>query len=135
MLKKALAWLPTCLIVLNAVAAIAVIAVAAKAIAIPMAAKHVYGEQYKGLVFECDDVMRGHFIAKARVQHQPSPQAIDELRSAELSLLACHDYDKLRKKLLTLGVTEHELAALGLEAIEEKARDVRKFVESHEIRF
>ncbi len=123
------------LIVLNILAAVSVVGMAARFILVPAIAKYVYKERYKDLVFQCDDVMRSHFIAKNRVMRAPSEEAIQNLRSAEVSLLACHDYDKFRKKLLILGVTEDELAALGLDAIEDKARDVRRFVETHEIRY
>jgi len=123
------------LVILNILAALSVIAVAAKAVVIPMVAKHVYRDRYKSLVFECDEVMRAHFIAKNNAVRLPSEQAISELRAAEVSLLSCHDYDKLRKRLQTLGLSEDELASLGIEAIEEKARDVRTFVETHEIRY
>ena len=54
---------------------------------------------------------------------------------AEIGLTTCHDYDKLRKKMIGWGVKENELASLGLEAIEKRATDVRKFVEIHEIRY
>jgi hypothetical protein len=123
------------LIALNVLAALAVVVLAAKFVAVPLLAKHAYREQYKDLVFQCDDVMRTHFIAKNRVITAPSEDALRGLRAAEVSLLSCHDYDKLRKKLLVLGVTEDELASLGLEAIEEKAKDVRRFIEIHEIRY
>ena len=123
------------LVVLNILAAISVISIAAKLVAVPMIAKHIYKEQYKDLVFECDEVMRNHFIAKNRARAQPSDESVRELGAAEVSLLSCHDYDKLRKWLQTLGLTEAELAGLGIEAIEEKAKDVRHFVETHEIRY
>ncbi len=123
------------LVVLNILAAISLIGIAAKYVAVPMIAKHVYKERYKELMFQCDEVMRGHFIAKNKVLMAPSEDAIRELRAAEISLLSCHDYDKLRKRLQTLGLSDAELASLGIEAIEEKAKDVRNFVETHEIRY
>ncbi len=52
------------LVILNILAALSVIAVAAKTVVIPMVAKHVYRDRYKSLVFQCDEVMRAHFIAK-----------------------------------------------------------------------
>ena len=84
--------------------------------------------------FECDEVMRGHLIAKTNALRAPSEESIKGLSAAEVALLSCHDYDKLRKRLQTLGLSEGELASLGIEAIEEKAKDVRTFVETHEIR-
>ncbi len=123
------------LVVLNILAAISVIGVAAKYVAVPMIAKYVYKERYKEVMFQCDEVMRNHFIAKNKVLTAPSANSIRELRAAEVSLLSCHDYDKLRKRLQTLGLSDAELASLGIEAIEEKAKDVRHFVETHEIRY
>ena len=123
------------LVAVNVIAALAVIAVAAKLLLVPAIAKHWYRERYKDLVFQCDDVMRAHFIAKSQVSVAPSEEAIKNLRAAEVSLLACHDYDKLRKKLLTLGLSEADLGSLGLEAIEEKSKDVMEFVRTHEIRY
>ena len=49
--------------------------------------------------------------------------------------MTCQDYDDLRKKLLGFGLSENDLSKIGLEAIEEKAKDVRSFVETHEIRY
>lgn len=123
------------LIALNVVAALSVIGFAVKMLIMPSVAKYLYKEQYKELVFQCDDAMRGHFIAKSQVTTAPSEESIKNLRSAEVSLLSCHDYDKLRKKLQTFGLTDADLASFGLEAIEEKAKDVRQFVVTHEIRY
>ena len=88
------------------------------------------GDDYKKLVFQCDNVMRDHLIAKNRVIYEKSESSIDKLHSAEVGLLTCHDYDKLRKKLQMWGVTEAELSMIGLESIEEKAEDVRRFVDT-----
>lgn len=123
------------LVAVNVIAALAVIAIAVKLLLVPAIAKYWYRERYKDLVFQCDEVMRAHFIAKSQVSVAPSEEAIKNLRAAEVSLLACHDYDKLRKKLLTLGLSEADLASLGLEAIEEKSKDVTEFVKTHEIRY
>ena len=123
------------LIILNIAAAASVISVAAKLVFVPMVAKMAYRERYKSLVFQCDEVMRGHLIAKTNALRAPSEESIKGLSAAEVALLSCHDYDKLRKRLQTLGLSEGELASLGIEAIEEKAKDVRTFVETHEIRY
>jgi hypothetical protein len=123
------------LIAVNVAASLAVIAVALKLLAAPILAGYIYKERYKELVFECDDVMRGHFIAKAQAAIAPSEDAIKNLRAAEVSLTTCHDYDKLRKKLQLFGLSDAQLADFGLEAIEERAKDVRAFVETHEIRY
>ncbi|MBI4001324.1 MAG: hypothetical protein HY348_06035 [Nitrospira defluvii] len=107
----------------------------AKELAIPFAAEALYRDRYKELVFQCDNVMRDHFIAKNQVLTAPSPGSFNQLRAAEVGLLTCHDYDVLRKKLIALGLSDNRLAQMGLEAIEERAKDVRTFVETHEIRY
>ena len=101
----------------------------------PVVAKRVYREQYKELMFKCDNVMRDQFIAKSRVLTRPSDEAVKTLHAADVGLSTCHDYDVLRKRLIGWGLTENDLAALGLEAIEERGKDVRFFVENHEIRY
>lgn len=120
---------------LNILALAIIFAYAIKELAIPAIAEKIYREDYKELVFKCDSVMRDHFIAKSQVVISPSEQAIKNLHAAEVGLLACHDYDALRKKLISLGLSENDLARIGLEAIEERAKDVRSLVETHEIRY
>ena len=101
----------------------------------PKIATAVYGDEYKRMMFQCDHVMREHFIAKQLVLATPTEETIRNLEAAEIGLTACHDYDKLRKKMIGWGVKENALASLGLEAIEKRATDVRKFIEIHEIRY
>ena len=123
------------LIVLNILASIACISLALKYIVVPYAATNFYKEKYKELVFACDNVMRDHLIAKNRVVNEKSEKSIKQLKAAELGLLTCDDYDKLRKKMIVLGVSEGRLSMYGLEAIEEKAEDVRTFVRTHEFKY
>jgi len=123
------------LLALNILALAAVFFYAAKELVIPRAAEWFYKNDYKELVFKCDSVMREHFIAKSQVLHAPSDGAIKNLHAAEVGLLACHDYDVLRKRLMSYGLSENDLSRIGLEAIEERAKDVRAFVETHEIRY
>ena len=123
------------LIAANLLAALVVIVWGADRYIAPMIAVAVYGEEYKEMMFQCDHVMREHFIAKQLVLAAPTEETIRNLEAAEIGLTTCHDYDKLRKKMIGWGVKENELASLGLEAIEKRATDVRKFVEIHEIRY
>jgi hypothetical protein len=123
------------LTVLNLIALLVVGVLGAKELVVPTIALRIYKDQYKELMFECDDAMRNHLIAKSAVVASPSREAIRNLDAAEVGLTTCHDYDVLRKKLLTMGLTENDLSRVGLEAIEEKAKDVRFFVETHEIRY
>ncbi len=123
------------LIAANLLAALVVIVWGADRYIAPMIAVAVYGDEYKEMMFQCDHVMREHFIAKQLVLATPTEETIRNLEAAEIGLTTCHDYDKLRKKMIGWGVKENELAFLGLEAIEKRATDVRKFVEIHEIRY
>jgi hypothetical protein len=123
------------LIVLNILASVSCIGLATKYIAVPYFAEIVYKEDYKKLVFACDNVMRDHLIAKNRVNVDKSEESIKQLHSAEVGLLTCDDYDKLRKKMMVFGINEENLSMIGIEAIEEKSNDVRNFVRTHEIRY
>lgn len=123
------------LFILNILALAVVFFYAAKELVIPAVAEWFYKTDYKELVFKCDSVMREHFIAKSKVSHSPSDEGIKNLHAAEIGLLTCHDYDVLRKRLISFGLSENDLARIGLEAIEDRAKDVRTFVETHEIRY
>jgi hypothetical protein len=101
---------------------------------VPVWAAQHYREEYKKLVFACDHVMRDHHIAKQLVLTSPSSITISNLEAAEVGLTTCHSYDRLRKQLQRLGVSAATLSEIGLEAIEEKATEIRSFVEIHEIR-
>lgn len=97
--------------------------------------KIAYSEEYKHKMFACDNVMREHLLAKHRVIANPNDGTVKALDAAEVSLLTCHEYDKLRKKLIAAGVTEIELAYIGLEKIEEHSADIYEVVETHEFRY
>ena len=119
----------------NLLAALVIIAWGTQRFVAPMVAVGLYADEYKELMFQCDHVMREHFIAKQLVLSKPTEETVRNLEAAEIGLTACHDYDKLRKKMIGWGVTENDLSAIGLEAIENRATDIRKFVEIHEIRY
>ena len=123
------------LITLNVIASISCIGLATKFIALPFIATQIYKEDYKNLVFQCDNVMQNHLIAKNKVNVDKSDESVKQLHAAEIGLLTCNDYDTMRKKLISWGLTENDLAQIGLEAIEEKANDVRTFVKTHEIKY
>jgi hypothetical protein len=123
------------LVALNVVALSIIFALGVKQFAMPMIATRMYGERYKELVFQCDDVMRAHLIAKNRVVVTPSAENIRALHAAEVGLIECQDYDLLRKQLISYGLTDNDLARLGLQAIEERGSDVRTFVKIHEIKY
>ena len=102
---------------------------------VPQVALKLNKENYQSLMFQCDLVMREHFIAKQLVVVSPSDKAIKNLEASEVGLLTCHEYDKLRKQLLSYGASEVQLSMIGLEVMEKKAEDVQRFVEIHEIRY
>lgn len=119
----------------NVIALMLIFGFAFQRYALPVVTLQIYKADYKRMVFECDNVMREHFIAKAWVEKVPSESSARALRAAEVGLLTCHEYDVLRKGLIALGVSENQLSRVGLEAIEEKEKDVRSFVKTHEIRY
>jgi hypothetical protein len=101
----------------------------------PAAAVRLWSNDYKVLMFACDHAMREHYIAKQAMTLTPNESSVKNLEAAEVGLLDCHDYDKMRKRMLVWGVSEDRLAAIGLEALESKAYELRRFVEIHEIRY
>ncbi|MGB0580858.1 MAG: TIGR03982 family His-Xaa-Ser system protein [Limisphaerales bacterium] len=123
------------LVVLNLIAALVVVGLGVEHFVAPRIAVEIYSSDYKDRMFECDHVMREHFIAKQMVLAAPSEETIRNLDAAEVGLTSCHAYDDLRKRMIAWGVTENRLATLGLEAIEERASEIRHFVEIHEIRY
>ena len=123
------------LLPLNAITVFIVLAYGAERYLAPVIAESFYAEIYKELMYQCDHVMREHFIAKQMVLVSTTEQTIRNLEAAEIGLTACHEYDKMRKEMIRWGLTENALARIGLEAIEERATDIRKFVEIHEIRY
>ena len=55
-------------------------------------------------------------------------------KSSEIQLLDCHDYDKLRKIMLSQGVSEHELSYLGLVALEIHQKPAEEMSLHHKFR-
>ena len=97
--------------------------------------KTFYLGQYGEHVFLCDNAMRQHFIAKSRTVNSPSNATANSLRSAELGLIDCHEYDKFRKKLITFGLNNNDLSHMGLKAIEKSRTDLSTLVRQHEISY
>ena len=95
----------------------------------------LYGENYKELMYQCDHAMREHYIAKMALTYETSELLIKNLKAAELGLMNCHEYDKIRKELTSKGLSVNDLQMLGLEALEEKEYELKEFVEIHEFRY
>lgn len=93
----------------------------------------LFETQYAEQVFKCDNAMRDHYISKAKLMLDANETTLIDLQAAELGLIDCHSYDKLRKKLIWLGLTENELAIIGLKSIEINKADLGKVVQIHEI--
>lgn len=123
------------LFTLNVAALLIIFALGFRQFALPQIAKTVYEPQYKDLMFKCDNVMREHLIAKNRMLSEPSDDAVKTLNAAEVGLIECQDYDDMRKRLLSLGLTDNDLALMGLQVIEEREADVKAFVKTHEIKY
>lgn len=120
---------------INVIATISCIALAIKFLVVPFLTEVMYRDEYKSLMYNCDNAMRNHMIAKNRVIVSKTESSIKELKAAEMGLLDCHDYDKLRKLMLSRGLDENDLSMIGLEAIEEKYEDLMKYVEIHEFKY
>ncbi len=101
----------------------------------PVVASTIWAEDYKELMFKCDQSMRDHYIAKRAVELDPTKILIRNLQSSELSLMDCHEYDKLRKRMIKWGLDANDLSYIGIEALEEQNYELRDFVEIHEIRY
>lgn len=123
------------LVFLNVIACCALISLTARFVIWPPVAKMVFKDNYQELMFQCDNVMREHLIAKTRVMAEKSEQSLLQLGAAEMGLVTCHDYDVLRKKMRKAGISDHELSLMGLEVIEAKAKNVYEFVDIHEIKY
>jgi len=91
--------------------------------------------EFSELTFKCDNAMRNHLLAKQRLAAIPTKANVMDLKSAEIGLIDCQDYDMMRKSLIRWGLTENELSEMALVAIEEKGEDLREVVRIHEIRY
>jgi len=120
---------------LNIISAFCCVCIAIKFIFMPMIAVPLFSNEYKKLMFQCDNVMRDHLIAKNRVLYEKSEKSIQLLKASELGLISCHDYDTLRKKMKIWGVSDHQLSSIGLKAIEENSTDLNYYIDSHEFKY
>lgn len=92
-------------------------------------------DHYGHLTYLCDHAMREHLIAKQQLALHPGPENVAALKAAEVALLDCQDYDLFRKRLLTWGLTENDLALMGLKAIEARGENLQEVIRIHEIRY
>lgn len=99
------------------------------------ALKMLSRDRFFVLTEACDEAMRIHLIAKNRLELDPSEATVRQLRSAELGLLACQDYDLMRKRLIAFGLDDNALSEMTLDFAEARGRDLRLVVETHEFRY
>ena len=78
--------------------------------------------------------MREHYIAKNQLLQKMNEDSNTLLGSTEIALLDCHEYDKLRKKLIILGLNEADLSLISLNYIEKKSDDLIEVIKTHEIK-
>lgn len=123
------------LIIVNLLASLGCIAIASKFVFVPYVAERILTAEYKEKMSACDAAMRSHLIAKNRVTFEKSKESLRSLKVSELGLIQCHEYDKLRKRMISLGLSNNDLAKIGLEAIEEKSIDIYRLVEIHEFKY
>lgn len=99
----------------------------------PRALWGLHADEYRRLVVECDQAMHDEVVLRERPQTSAVSAEATRLLSisSAVGLTACHDYDKLRKRLLIAGVSEHRLALLGLEGLEIEKIPVSRMVEPH----
>jgi His-Xaa-Ser system protein (TIGR03982 family) len=93
----------------------------------PILAYQLYKDEYMALTLECGLAMDSNWY----IEQQDDSKL---LKSSEVQLFNCHDYDKLRKKMLIMGVTEEALSLLGLQALEIGQKPVSMIAESHKFR-
>lgn len=95
----------------------------------PWVAERNYGEEYKRLAFACDMAMHEEAALRQKADGTLASRALH--LSADVGMMICHDYDKLRKKMLTNGVSEDRLSMLGLEVLEIEQITVKQMVDAH----
>lgn len=96
---------------------------------VPLLADFYYQDEFRALSAKCDAAM--HDEASLRPGTIGAEKHPALTLSAEVELMVCHDYDKLRKRLLSLGVSEHTLALRSLEALENEQISVSRLIEPH----
>jgi len=95
----------------------------------PLIGKTLYSQQYQKLSIDCDNAM--HNEVALREGTVPSSETPLLSKTAEIELMVCHEYDKTRKKMLVMGVTDNYLSYLTLLALETEKIPVSKMVEPH----
>jgi len=95
-----------------------------KNIIAPVGALAFYYDEYLTLSSGCATAMDESWF----IEQKGHPQ-LD--KTAQVHLLVCHEYDKTRKVMLSMGLSEDVLSYLGLKALEINQRTAEEFVEQH----
>ncbi|MEW8492248.1 MAG: TIGR03982 family His-Xaa-Ser system protein [Candidatus Thiodiazotropha taylori] len=95
----------------------------------PWLAYSIYQDKFKKLAFECDLAMHDEVAIRNLTGDGPAIEALKT--SSNIQLAICHEYDKLRKRLLIYRVSEEHLALLGLEVLETERIPVELMVDPH----
>lgn len=94
---------------------------------IPEYVFHTNKSRYIELTLKCALAMDSNWYIE-----QQNNKALK--KSSELQLIDCHDYDKVRKKMLASGISEHRLSSLGLLALEIHQRPAEELAIHHKFR-
>ncbi|MDB3923317.1 TIGR03982 family His-Xaa-Ser system protein [Luminiphilus sp.] len=94
-----------------------------KEILAPTSAAAIYSNAYMASVVECDTAMEAAWYGDSS---DPN-----EVRAQDIHLLECHTYDKLRKKMLFMGLSEDYLSWLGLKSLDIYQRPASEVSEQH----
>jgi len=94
-----------------------------KNILLPVAASVIYSSEYAHFTKECAEAMDSAWhLDKIDTQAR---------KSASVQLLACHEYDKIRKKMLILGLPEDYLSYLQLRSLGIHQRTLESIADQH----
>lgn len=97
--------------------------------------QNFFRSDFYNLTESCDNAMRVHLVAKNKLDLEPSEKNVSTLKSAELGLLACQDYDLMRKRLIRLGIDENSISEMTLSFAEDRAKDLQLVVRTHEFSY
>jgi hypothetical protein len=95
----------------------------------PLVTEIYFRDDYKKLAADCDQAMHDEAALRPGTAGAAKHPALS--LSADVALAICHDYDKLRKRLLASGVTEETLAIRGVEALENEQIPLSRMVAPH----
>ena len=86
-----------------------------------------YKSEFMELTLKCAHAMDSNWY----IEQLELPEV---QKSSEIQLLDCHDYDKLRKTMLSHGVNEYQLSHLGLVALEIHQKSAKEMSLHHKFR-